>query len=267
MERVTPSILCSLCVIVLILLLSDTSVAESISQIVQIICGNETGANVTNYMDTTKNISQQMRTRGYGVAVTGTGLDTNYALAQCYSNFSLVDCVLCFTEAEALLPQCYPYNGRRIYLDGCFFRVDDYMFYDQYLGPEDRHLCGNRTKKGALFQQNARRAVQKAVANAPSNDGYARAEVSVHGPFNETAYVLADCWKTLNANSCAACLRNASASMLGCLPWSEGRALYTGCFMRYSDSNFLDDTSTSGGSSSRGTFSSFFVLVYLLYIN
>ncbi|KAK4736613.1 hypothetical protein R3W88_000310 [Solanum pinnatisectum] len=252
MERATPSILCSLFVIVLILLIPDTSVAESISQIVQIICGNETGASVTNYMDTTKNISQQMRTRGYGVAVTGTGLDTNYALAQCYSNLSLVDCVLCFSEAETLLPQCYPYNGRRIYLDGCFFRVDNYMFYDQYLGPEDRHVCGNRTTKGTLFQQNARRAVQQAVANAPSNDGYARAEVSVPGPSNETAYVLADCWKTLSANSCAACLQNASASMLGCLPWSEGRALYTGCFMRYSDTNFLNDTSTSGGSSSRG---------------
>ncbi|KAG5628760.1 hypothetical protein H5410_000477 [Solanum commersonii] len=252
MERETPSILCSLFVIVLILLIPDTSVAESISQIVQIICGNETGASVTNYMDTTKNISQQMRTRGYGVAVTGTGLVTNYALAQCYSNLSLVDCVLCFSEAETLLPQCYPYNGRRIYLDGCFFRVDNYMFYDQYLGPEDRHICGNRTTKGTLFQQNARRAVQQAVANAPSNDGYARAEVSVPGPSNETAYVLADCWKTLSANSCAACLQNASASMLGCLPWSEGRALYTGCFMRYSDTNFLNDTSTSGGWSSRG---------------
>ncbi|KAK4380531.1 hypothetical protein RND71_002393 [Anisodus tanguticus] len=40
--------------------------------------------------------------------------------------------------------------------------------------------------------------------------------------------------------------------MLGCLPWSEGRALYTGCFMRYSDTNFLNAISTSGGSSSGG---------------
>ncbi|KAM3205335.1 hypothetical protein P3L10_028745 [Capsicum annuum] len=31
-----------------------------------------------------KTISQQMRTRGYGVAVTGTGPDANYGLAQCY---------------------------------------------------------------------------------------------------------------------------------------------------------------------------------------
>ncbi|MCD7467170.1 hypothetical protein HAX54_004447 [Datura stramonium] len=195
-----------------------------------------------------------MGTRGYGVAVTGTGPATNYGLAQCYGNLSLVDCVLCFTEAQTVLPQCFPYNGRRIYLEGCFMRVENYMFYDQYLGPEDRHVCGNRTKKGTLFQGNARRAIQQAVANAPSNNGYARAQLSVPGPSNETAYVLADCWKTLSANSCAACLQNASASMLGCLPWSEGRALYTGCFMRYSDTNFLNATSSSRGSSSRGAF-------------
>ncbi|PHT76674.1 hypothetical protein T459_20196 [Capsicum annuum] len=78
-------------------------------------------------------ITQQMRTRGYGVAVTGTGLDATYGLAQCYG---------------------------RIYLDGCFMRKDNYTFYDQYLGPEDRHVYENRTTKSTLFSQNARRAVQ-----------------------------------------------------------------------------------------------------------
>ncbi|PHU12409.1 hypothetical protein BC332_19339 [Capsicum chinense] len=55
----------------------------------------------------------------------------------------------------------------------------------------------------------------------------------------------------LSANSCTVCLQNASASMLGYLPWSKGRALYIGCFMRYSDTNFLNAILTSGGSSSR----------------
>ncbi|PHT34989.1 Cysteine-rich receptor-like protein kinase 2 [Capsicum baccatum] len=128
-------------------------------------------------------------------------------------------------------------------------RADNYKIYDEYLGPEDRRICRNRTTKGTMFQENARRAVQQAVAYAPSNNGL---RACSSGSSSETAYVLADCWKTLNANSCAACLRNASASMLGCLPWSEGRALYTGCFMSYSDTNFLNAISTSGGSSSRG---------------
>ncbi|PHT99231.1 Cysteine-rich receptor-like protein kinase 2 [Capsicum chinense] len=252
MEITAPSILCSLIVIVLVLLLPDTSVAEPRAQIVQIICGNETTVSIQNFVGTMELLSEEMRTRGYGVAVTGTGPDSIYGLGQCYGDLSLLDCVLCYAEARTLLPQCFPYNGARIYMDGCFMRAEIYKFYDQYLGPTDRHVCGNRTTKGTLFQQNARQAVQQAVANAPTNNGYTRDQVSAPGPSNETAYVLADCWKTLSANSCAACLRNASASMLGCLPWSEGRALYTGCFMRYSDTNFLSAISTSEGSSSRG---------------
>ncbi|XP_049389586.1 cysteine-rich receptor-like protein kinase 2 [Solanum stenotomum] len=250
MERATPSMLCSHFVIVLIILLPDTSVAEPRSQIIQLICGNGTIVAAPNFAATMEIVSEQIRSRGYGVAATGTGPDTSYGLAQCYGDLSLLDCALCYSEARTVIPGCFPSNEGRIYLDGCFIRASNYNynFYDQYLGPEDRHVCGNRTTKGSLFQQNARRAVQQAVANAPSNNGYARAQVSS----TMTAYVLADCWKTLSAKSCAVCLQYASASMLGCLPWSEGRALFTGCFMRYSDTNFLNAITTNGGSSSRG---------------
>ncbi|CAI9764486.1 unnamed protein product [Fraxinus pennsylvanica] len=58
--------------------------------------------------------------------------------------------------------------------------------------------------------------------------------------------VLANCWRTLSASSCSACLQNASASILGCLPWSEGRTLNTGCFVRYSDINFLNPMPGNG---------------------
>ncbi|KAF3646742.1 Cysteine-rich receptor-like protein kinase 2 [Capsicum annuum] len=58
-----------------------------------------------------------------------------------------------------------------------------------------------------------------------TNNGSARAQVSVPGSSNNTAYVLADCWNTLSANSCTTCLQNASASMLGCLSWSEGKVV------------------------------------------
>ncbi|MBA0620960.1 hypothetical protein Godav_006623, partial [Gossypium davidsonii] len=40
-------------------------------------------------------------------------------------------------------------------------------------------------------------------------------------------------------------------SVLGCLPWSEGRALNTGCFIRYSDTDFLNKE--PGNGISRGT--------------
>ncbi|KAH0728679.1 hypothetical protein KY284_004544 [Solanum tuberosum] len=158
--------------------------------------------------------------------------------------------MMCFSQSVEYKKYQQYNNFLKIVVHLVFLRYLEQNFEE--LGPEDRRVCRNRTTKGSLFQQNARAAVQQAVGNAPSNNGYARSQVSFPRDSNDTAYVLADCWKTLSANSCAACLQNASASMLGCLPWSEGRALYTGCFMRYSDTNFLNAITTNGGSSSRG---------------
>ena len=92
----------------------------------------------------------------------------------------------------------------------------------------------------------------KVVTDASKRNGHARAQVAVSGTANESVYVLADCWKTLSASSCNACLENASQSILGCLPWSEGRALNTGCFMRYSDTNFLNQEVGKGNSRGKG---------------
>lgn len=80
---------------------------------------------------------------------------------------------------------------------------------------------------------------------------YARAEVALAGAANESVYVLADCWRTISARDCRACLENASASVLGCLPAFEGRALNTGCFIRYSDSDFMNPVPRHGNSRGR----------------
>ncbi|KAA3462642.1 cysteine-rich receptor-like protein kinase 2 isoform X1 [Gossypium australe] len=221
---------------------------------VNISCGHQLEHNgtiyVSNFVATMENISEQMRDSGFGTAVTGSGLDTNYGLAQCYGYLSSLDCVLCYAEARTVLPQCYPFNGGRIFLDGCFMRAENYSFFEEHTGPDDRAVCGNTSRKGLNFQESARQAVTHAVAAALGNEGYAKAQVAVSGT-NESAYVLANCWRTLNNTSCKTCLENASASVLGCLSWSEGRALNTGCFIRYSDTDFLNKE--PGNGISRGT--------------
>lgn len=79
------------------------------------------------------------------------------------------------------------------------------------------------------------------VNGAPDNRGFAKARMAVAGMANESAaYALGQCWRSLNRSSCSSCLLIASASMLRCLPQSEGRALNTGCFMRYSNTDFLN---------------------------
>uniref|UniRef100_K7L9H6 Protein kinase domain-containing protein n=2 Tax=Glycine max TaxID=3847 RepID=K7L9H6_SOYBN len=154
-------------------------------------------------------ISEQMHNTGYGTAVVGTGgPDTNYGLAQCYGDLSLLDYVLCYAEARTVLPQCFPYNGSGIFLNG----------------PGDKAVCGNTTRRSTNFQAAAKKVVWSAVQAAPNNEG------------------------SLDTRSCRASLENASSSILGCLPWSEGRALNTGCFMRYSDRDFLNKEQEKGSS-------------------
>uniref|UniRef100_A0A803L0N6 Cysteine-rich receptor-like protein kinase 2 n=1 Tax=Chenopodium quinoa TaxID=63459 RepID=A0A803L0N6_CHEQI len=191
-------------------------------------------------------LSNLVRTSGFGESVSGSAPYTNYGLAQCYGDLSSLDCVLCYAQARTALPQCFPSTGGRIYLDGCYARSENYNFYEEYLGPTDTAVCGNKTRAKPAFVESARRAVMQAVANAPKNKGYAREKVLVTGEGNESAYVLANCWESLNISSCQLCLTNASSKILRCLPSSEGRALNTGCFVRYSNVNFLNNESKSG---------------------
>ncbi|XP_075656498.1 cysteine-rich receptor-like protein kinase 2 [Castanea sativa] len=237
------------------LLILEIAMGDPRTQTVNITCGNQKEHNssifVPNFVATMENISNQMRVSGFGLAISGLGPDTNYGLAQCYGDLSLLDCVLCYAEARTVLPQCFPFTGGRIYLDGCFMRSDNYSFFQEYTGPGDRAICGNTTRKNSTYEESVRQAVSSAVLAAPNQNGSATAQKTVPGAVNEAVYVLADCWRNLNANSCKACLENASASILECLPWSEGRALNTGCFMRYSDKDFLNKK--PGNGNSKGT--------------
>ncbi|GKV22937.1 hypothetical protein SLEP1_g32742 [Rubroshorea leprosula] len=256
----TASLVCSR-YIFLLLLMGAVTLHERVggdprTQTFQLTCGPQLENNrsifVQNFVVAMENISEQMRTTGFGQVVAGSGPDADYALAQCYGDLSSLDCVLCYAVARTVLPQCYPHNSGRIFLDGCFMRSGNYSFFQEYTGPEDRAVCGNTTRKSSAFKKSATDAVNRAVAAAPGNKGYAHAQVAVPGT-NESAYVLANCWRSLRENSCRLCLENASPSILGCLPWSEGRALNTGCFMMYSDKDFLNKVPETGNGSSGGT--------------
>ncbi|KAG8383204.1 hypothetical protein BUALT_Bualt05G0160200 [Buddleja alternifolia] len=232
-------------VTLVILLLPDALFAEPRTQTVNLSCGTQLQHNRTiyslNFVATMDNISDQVRTSGFGIAVTGSGPDVNYGLAQCYGDLSIVDCVLCFFEARNVIAKCHPWNGGMVYLDGCFTRGENYNFFQEYIGQKDHAVCGNITRNDSNFRESTRRALSQAVLAAPNNNGYARAA-------SRPSYVLANCWRTLNASSCRACLENASASISGCLPSSEGRVLNTGCFMRYSDTDFLNPIPGNGNS-------------------
>ncbi|KAG6396490.1 hypothetical protein SASPL_142641 [Salvia splendens] len=238
-----------------ILLFANTSFADPRAQVIKLICGKQTEQNATinvaNFISTMEKITLQMQNSGHGAAETGSGRHKSYGFAQCYGDLSPTDCTLCYVEARNILPQCYPSNGGRAYLEGCFIRAENYSFYDEFSGPGDGPVCGNRTRAGPGFDESVRKGLSQVVSVASGNERYGRAEVAVGRAVNESVYVMADCWRTINATACRACLENASASLLGCLPRADGRALNTGCFVQYSDTDFMNSVSNSGSSRGR----------------
>ncbi|KAJ0231946.1 Cysteine-rich receptor-like protein kinase 2 [Hirschfeldia incana] len=232
----------------LALLLRPTT-GDARTRVVRITCSPQLEPNetvyISNFVATWDKVLQQVQTNGFGVASTGSGPSSNYGLAQCYGDLSLNDCFLCYAEARANLPQCYPRNGGRVILDGCFMRAENYSFFDEFKGPEDDVVCGGpatRKREEESFGEEVRVVVRNAVAAAPVNGGYARGA-------SGNAFVLANCWRSLSPESCKRCLEDASASVVSkCLPWSEGRAVHTGCFLRYSDQDFLNKIPRNGRS-------------------
>ncbi|KAH6819866.1 cysteine-rich RLK protein 2 [Perilla frutescens var. hirtella] len=239
--------------LVILLLLQDASFADPRAKAIKLICGTQlqqdTNVYVPNFFATMENVSVQIRTSGFGTAGTGSGPDGSYGFAQCYRDIPLTECALCYAEARTNVPQCHPANGGMIFLDGCFMRYANYSFFHEYVGPNDQGVCGIRTRQNPAFQDSARQALSRVVSSAPTNNGFGWAHVAVTD--DESAYVLADCWRTINASACRACLEKASASISRCLPSSEGRALNTGCFMMYSDTNFLNPMRGTGNSRGR----------------
>ncbi|XP_024995120.1 cysteine-rich receptor-like protein kinase 2 [Cynara cardunculus var. scolymus] len=239
----------SIYLFILLLLIPSKSQGDPRSHIINLACYHQLINNQTisipNFLDTMTKVGTQLRSSHSGTSVTGTSPDSIYGLAECYGDLSAEDCVLCYAEARTVLPTCFPANGGRIFLDGCFMRIQNYSFYEEYVGSDDRVYCGD-TMMGGGFQDSVRNAVSNAVMDAPRNSDYFAQELAVSGTANESAFVLADCWNTLNEDSCTECLERASASILQCLPYSEGRALYTGCFLRYSNTNFLNPEPSQG---------------------
>ncbi|XP_023753657.2 cysteine-rich receptor-like protein kinase 2 [Lactuca sativa] len=238
------------------LLLVSSSNGDARTQVIKLFCDEQIHEDdtyfVPNYVQAMEIVSTQMRTSHNATVEVGTGSNTNYVLFQCYDDLSSQDCVLCYAETRTVFPSCYPRNGARIFLDGCFMRLLNYSFYEEYTGSYDTIVCGNITRESIEFQNSTKQAVLNVVADALSNDMYfGRGEV-VAARGNKSVYVMAKCWTTLSLGDCRKCLENASEVISKCLPWSEGRALNTGCFMRYSNTDFLNPLPLTSGSKSKG---------------
>ncbi|CAI9275121.1 unnamed protein product [Lactuca saligna] len=173
-------------------------------------------------------ISTKMETSHFGTTVTGIKADKVYRLAQCYGGVSSRECNLCSAKALTTIPGCLPSTGGRVYLSGCFMRYENYSFFGEHTGEEDRFICVNKTRRNNAFEQSTSKVVFQTVEAAPKSKEYhAGKQALISGTENKSVYAMADCWRTLDIDSCAYCLQKAATSMLGCLLVSEEYAL--GC--------------------------------------
>ncbi|KAK3161047.1 hypothetical protein QOZ80_1BG0070960 [Eleusine coracana subsp. coracana] len=228
-----------------------------------------------NFVPAMDDLNSNVSAHGFGTSAVGSGgPNTVFGLGQCLRDLSPVDCKLCFAEVRSLLPKCYPRAGGRLYLDGCFGRYGNYSFFHEAVDPAaDVATCAGGGTRSA-FGDAVRAAlgnVTAAAAGSAVRFGVGSAQAAGGGP---TAFALAQCWESLNATACARCLRAASDAAARCAPAAEGRALFAGCYVRYSTSRFWNVNTTAEGSASAGSnavvwillgsFLGAFVIVFIL---
>ncbi|PKU67500.1 cysteine-rich receptor-like protein kinase 2 [Dendrobium catenatum] len=202
-----------------------------------------------NFVPAMDNLSSSVNANGYGTNITGVDPNAVYALAQCYGDLSPIDCKLCFSEIRSQLPKCYPKTGGIIFLDGCFGRYENYSFFNEIYSIDDRAVCSSSKNSSdpSIFGQLVKAVVGNVSLQARHNHGFAVDSASAS---NSTVYALAQCWENLNHSLCSSCLDSAASKILSCSPSMEGRALYAGCFIRYSTGLFWNVNNSP--SSSKG---------------
>jgi len=202
-----------------------------------------------NFVPAMDNLTTLVNANGFGTTVVGRGPNAVFGLGQCLEDLGSIDCKLCFSEIRSQLPKCYPNRGGRIFLDGCFGRYENYSFFDEVLDSKDAIVCSysRNSSNPQSFHEVVREAVGNVSLEARKNQGFAVGSAS---NLNLRVYVLSQCWENLGNTLCSSCLNSAASSILSCSPATEGRALYAGCYMRYSTELFWNvnqETSSSNG--------------------
>jgi len=222
--------------------LSDPRISE-----VGMFCGTHKAQPSGNYVPIftkeMERLQELVSKSNWGIHSEGLSSNTPiYGLAQCFQDLSNVDCLQCFAASRTKLPRCLPSVSGHIYLDGCFLRYDNYSFYTEDTDPL-RDTVNCTTQYGGVAGGEAERlvfgnSVGKVVDNVvrvAGNEGRGFAVGEGEG-----VYALAQCWKIVGAKGCGDCLKKAGNEVRGCLPKKEGRALNSGCYLRYSTVKFYN---------------------------
>ncbi|XP_010532281.1 PREDICTED: cysteine-rich receptor-like protein kinase 1 [Tarenaya hassleriana] len=167
-----------------------------------------------------------------------------YFLVQCHEDLSVSACRNCLNESKSELEtNCLGSNWARIHRDGCFLRFDNRDFSKENLDALfDQVKCSNAGSSIAFreFESDLDHAFVNVTLKAVRNGGFGVA-VASSGEGHVAVYALAQCWHTLDENSCRDCLVTARSSMMTCNGKEEATAFFTGCYLKYSTRRFFDE--------------------------
>ncbi|GKE18541.1 putative gnk2-like domain-containing protein, partial [Tanacetum coccineum] len=121
-------------------------------------------------------------------------------------------------------------------------------FFNQTTLPGNVGLCGNRTSsRQSIFETTVDGLLSNLTIAAPRINGfYAAATSQAVGTNTSTAYAIVQCAETITSDGCKNCLKVAYENIKSCATdVTDGRAVDSGCFMRYSDSAFFTNNKTT----------------------
>lgn len=174
------------------------------------------------------------------------GPDSVYAMFQCRDYMSAADCIACFSAASTQIRNCSVANGARVVYDGCFLRYERSDFYGETTRDANREYCGNKTTSSpdSTFNTTVAGLLGDLQVATPRIDGFFAASKREVAGSNVSVYGIAQCVQTIDSAGCQACMEVAYKNIQRCPPNADGRALDSGCFMRYSDKPFFADNQT-----------------------
>ncbi|KAJ0094554.1 hypothetical protein Patl1_16083 [Pistacia atlantica] len=116
-------------------------------------------------------------------------------------------------------------------------------------------ICTNRTAvlERQPFVTNFL-ATMEAVTPLMVRQGYAAV---VNGTGNTTVYTFGECMKDLSFNDCNLCFAQCKTRIVACFPFQQGtrggRLFFDGCYLRYDDYNFFNESLSSTDKTICGT--------------
>ncbi|CAK9182519.1 unnamed protein product [Ilex paraguariensis] len=208
-----------------------------------------------NYSKVLQSMQREMQKKKSATGEEGNVPNRVYVLPQCMNDLSTEDCHTCFSKINTLLPGCFPSASGRVFFDGCCIRVDNYSFFHESNSSDDTSRCSDSQDGSKQFLSMAHIVIDKLVHKALDNKGYTVWHATSYGI---PVYGMENCWEMLESSSCASCLEDAKKSLIRCLPAVEAHSLNAGCFLRYSDYDFINKEGLLSNEDG--------VFVYLLYV-